>query len=276
MLYSPLRGHRLEIYLLLLLIFTYLSLFKIKFQDKRFKTENYSGAIAAGITGAMLLLVRMESSLIITIGIIYIFFHITKKRRLKTLLFILLPMITLAGPFYLNCKLEKGSFFYVINRHSKFYTKYEKPRSEPVDIYINEADKDISGKDTTLAGYILKSRGISGMFKRFAGGYFEALTKAGKHLFSTPVNMGFLLYFVWAGLLTMFFFKPGRILLFWGLLYLLPHSFILPARVAGRSSVDIRFAGPITPLFAFAVAGLVYALLNFKRGSNKKTNKKLN
>ncbi len=103
------------------------------------------------------------------------------------------------------------------------------------------------------------------MFARFIKGYFEALTKAGKHLFSTPVNFSFLIYPVWAGILSMFFFKPGRRLLFWGLLYLLPHSFILPARVAGQSSVDIRFAGPITSLFAFGAASLLFTVKNLTK-----------
>ncbi|MEA3506314.1 MAG: glycosyltransferase family 39 protein, partial [Elusimicrobiota bacterium] len=249
MLYSPLRAHRLEIYLLLLLLFTYFALFKM---------AEYYGAIWTGIISAALLLVRMESSLIITAGLIYIIFTISKKRILKTLLFIILPLLTLAGPFYLNCKLQKGSFFYVINRHSRFYTKYEQPKSKPVKPYEKEAGKDIAGKDTSLAGYLFKSRGLTGMLKRFAGGYWEAATGAGRHLLSTPVNLGFLIYFIWTGLLSMLFFKEGRVLLFWGLLYLLPHVFILPGRVAGYSSVDIRFAAPVSVLFAFSFASLFY------------------
>ena len=73
-------------------------------------------------------------------------------------------------------------------------------------------------------------------------------------------DLSFLIYPFWAGLLMMPFSKKGRELLFWGLLFIFPHAYILNLNVVGKPSVDIRFAASSVPLMAFAAGFFIFAL----------------
>ncbi len=104
MYFSHIRAHRLELYLLLLLLFCYILM--------RGMNSVFS-VIAAGLTAAALVLTRMESFAVVAAGFA---FYIFLNRRealpsLKKIAAAFAVALILAGPFFESCRREKGSFF---------------------------------------------------------------------------------------------------------------------------------------------------------------------
>ncbi|MFH1415837.1 MAG: glycosyltransferase family 39 protein [Elusimicrobiota bacterium] len=246
MFYSPVRAHRLEIYLFMLLFFTHMVFF--------LKTS-YSSAVTLGIFSGLLFLLRFESIIIAVTGIICFIKRDGHRSAYRHLLLFLTVTATIAGPFYFNCYKDKGSFFYVINRHARFYAQHEKAVVLKTITEEESLLRPYEDTNMNLFSYIFGMHSIPVIVKRIILGYYEVLTKASKHLLSTPVDLVFLIYPVWIGLPVLLASSKGRQLFFWGALYILPYSFILSTRVAGRSSVDIRFGATAAPLMAFGLAG---------------------
>ncbi len=246
--YSPIRAHRLEMYLFLLLLFTHLIL--------NFKPKP-SIAIITGIISSLLVLVRMESLVIIIPGIIWL---ILKSRFNKLLIaaFTLIPLFSIASPFFYNCYKEKGSPLYVINHHSKFYSRHEQAIELNTLPEKEALANPYNAPKINITKYLFGMHSPFEIFKRFIGGYYVALTKASKHILAVPVKLDYFIYFSWIGFIVLLTTAKGRILLVWGLLYILPHAFILSTRVVGKSSTDVRFAAAATPLLAFGIAGFCW------------------
>ncbi|MBN2407117.1 MAG: hypothetical protein JXJ19_05420 [Elusimicrobia bacterium] len=245
--FSPLRAHRFEMYICMLLLFT--------LACSRPGTGPAAGVIAGAIAG-MLALVRMESLLITSVAYAWRL-SLSRpgwKKGPVLALFFFLPVLTLADPFMYSCLKEKGSPFYPLDKTAGFYSRQDKAVIQKT---ISE-DEALSGKsaghEASLAGYLTR-RGLLYTVRRMTGGYYEAIVHSSVHMMRTPFDMSFLRYVIWAGLVFLLFTKEGLRLLAWGIIYLLPYSFILSTRVAGRPSVDIRFAATLTPLMSFAAAG---------------------
>ncbi|MCD6412925.1 MAG: glycosyltransferase family 39 protein [Elusimicrobia bacterium] len=264
MFFSHIRAHRLELYLFLLLLFCFWILFKM---------DSNLNAIFSGVIVSALILTRMEALLIVFLGFLfYLIFSKSVFRDKITKIFISCAvLLILSGPFFLSCLVKKGSVFYVLNVHSRFWDSHEhagQPGFRRPEVVLK---KPYEGRHVTVLKYIFSGRSPLKLISRVAGGYVKTLTRGVKHMLSIPVSLSFLLYFVWLGFIVMLFSKTGKTLLFWGMLFILPHSFILNLHVVGKPSVDIRFAASAVPLMAFSFACLVFAVLNYARGfGNKK------
>jgi len=148
---SHLRGLRLEFFLMLLLASVYLTLF--------FLLQKKWGSILTGIVYGFLLLTRMESFIFIFFSIFYIFAFMKGdvKKKLISVAVALGVAFVVSFPFYFNCFKEKGSFFYVLNYHSKFWFSHEfagTPKGSPPEISLENP----YSVDMNFFRYIFKER----------------------------------------------------------------------------------------------------------------------
>lgn len=248
---SPIRAHRLELYLLLMLLLTSITLFC---------RPTKSNSIFLGITSSILSLVRMESLLVIVFSSAWFLLRKKGKAKLINFLLFILSFGTLAGPFFYNCHIEKGNPLFILDTHSRFYAYHERATEKSQISEKDVLNKTFNKPDIGIAGYIFKTHTLPEIISRFIKGYIDAIFRASKHLLSTPVDLSFLIYPAWIGMLLLLFSQKGRILFIWGLIYILPHSFILSTRIAGQPSVDIRFGASSAPLIAFSIAGFFWGL----------------
>ena len=263
MYFSMIRAHRLEFYIVLLL-----SLTAIYFLKSRF----YIREILLGLTAGLIILVRQESLLIV--GIVFALFLFERKvlfkLRIIKMAISLFVMLLIAGPFFYNCYKEKGTPFYILNTHARFWDSHEyagKPRGRSPDVVLKSP---YDGRNVSVLEYLFKERSIIEISGRFLKGYANALTVAAPHLLSWKIYFGakWLDFYKWifipilVGLILSCFYKQSRSLILWGALYILPHSFILSLSVVGRPSVDIRFAASQIPLLSFSAAGFVWFIRN--------------
>ncbi|MFH1352567.1 MAG: hypothetical protein ABIH68_03220 [bacterium] len=263
MFFSHIRAHRLELYLFLLLLFCFFILFGMSVSFGDSIPGKFTNPLITGVIGAALLLTRVESLLFFSAGILWFLFFsklILKEKIIRAAIVFAVSLV-LSCPFFINCRKDEGSFFYVLNVHSRFWDSHEHAGQPGFRSPENVLKDPYTGRDMSVAKYIFRDRGAGEIFFRFFRGYYRALTGYSPHFLSTPVNLRFLIYPVWLGLLLMFFAAKTRVLLFWGLLFILPHSFILNLHVVGQPSVDIRFAACSVPLLAFAFGTLFYFIL---------------
>ncbi|MFC2048778.1 glycosyltransferase family 39 protein [Elusimicrobiota bacterium] len=239
--YSPLRAHRLELYLFLMLLITTAVLYIKKTMGR---------TVILTILFAALFLTRMESIVFIAAAFIL---YLNKARRSKRIQYLILSttvFLTLSASFNINCLIKKGSLFSVLNKHSRFYATHEMASRGSISNEKALSNKAFASVHTVE--YLFYPENLLKNIFRVFNGYYVTLTSAAKHLLSVPVNLAFFLPVIWIALFLMLLKSGGRWLLLWGLLYLLPHSFMLADKIAGRGSVDIRFAAAVTPLLSFS------------------------
>jgi len=255
--YSVIRGFRLEMYITLLLTLFYIELYLKNF---------FMRGLFKGIIFSLLILVRMETLLIIFIVFVKDFFnksYFLFKEKITEPIIYLLILFFFAAPFYYNCWKEKGSPFYILNNHAKFWYSHEhagKPDGrKPQEVLVSPYSNKI-----TLFKYLFKKRKIWEIPFRISKGIFKAVTRGWKSMLNTSLWVDlkynwskFVLFPVWAGIILGLLYKKTRILLFWGILYILPHSFVLSTHIVGKPAVDIRFAGSSLPLLSFS-AGIFF------------------
>ena len=252
MYYSHIRAHRLELYLFLLLLFCYIL---VRGMNSVFLV------IAAGVTGAALVLTRMESAIAVAAG--FAFYVFLNRREtipsLKKIAAASAIVLILSGPFFESCRREKGSFFYVLNNHARFWDSHEHAGEKGFRSPEETLKSPYSGRQVSLFQYVFSGRNIKIITVRFFRGYYKVFTRAASHMLRFYYNLSFLIYPFWAGLVLMPFSKKGRLLFFWGLLFIFPHAFILDLNVVGQPSVDIRFAASAVPLMAFAAGFFIFS-----------------
>jgi len=251
MYYSHIRAHRLEFYLFLLLLFCYILVRGM---------NGVFAVIAAGLTGAALVLTRMESAVVVVAGFA---FYVFLNRRavlpaLKKVAAASAIVLILAWPFFESCRREKGSFFYVLNNHARFWDSHEHAGEDGFRSPEETLEKPYEGRNVSFFQYAFAGRNLKIIAVRFVRGYHKALTVLGRFMLRFYYDLSLLMYPVWGGLILMPFSKKGRLLLFWGLLFIFPHAFILDLNVVGQTSVDIRFAASAVPLMAFSTAFFVF------------------
>jgi len=167
----------------------------------------------------------------------------------------------LTGPFFAVCWTVSGSPFSVLDNHARFYDSHEHAGMPGFRSQEESLKNPYSGRKITVLKYIFSGRSVKDIFLMFIKGYVKTLTRGVRRILSMPFNLQIMIYPVWAGLCLMPFLKKGRPLLFWGLLFMLPHSFILNLHLVGESAVDIRLAASCLPLIAFAFAAFIYSAM---------------
>jgi len=252
MYFSHIRAHRLELYLLLLLLFCYILIRGL---------NSVFSVLAAGLSAAALVLTRMESLAVIIPGFA---FYVFKQRRamlpaLKKSALALLAALILASPFFVSCRRAYGSFFHDLNNHARFWDSHEHAGEEGFRSPEETLVRPYEGRNVSVFQYIFSGRNLKNITVRFVKGYYKTFTRAARHMLRVYYDLSFLIYPFWAGLLMMPFSKKGRGLLFWGLLFIFPHAYILNLNVVGKPSVDIRFAASSVPLMAFAAGFFIFA-----------------
>jgi len=253
MYFSHIRAHRLELYLLLLLLFAYLML--------RGMNSVYS-VVAAAMTASALILTRMESLAVVIGG--FAFYVFSERRNplpaLRKSGAALFAVLLLAAPFFISCRRACGAFFLVLNNHARFWDSHEHAGEGGFRSPEETLAKPYDGRNVSVFQYVFSGRNPGRIVVRFVKGYYKTFTRAARHMLRFFYDLSFLIYPFWAGLLMMPFSKKGRELLFWGLLFIFPHAYILNLNVVGKPSVDIRFAASSVPLMAFAAGFFIFAL----------------
>jgi len=249
---SHLRGLRLEFFLMLLLLSVYLTFF---FLEKKWRS------VLAGIVYGFLLLTRLESFIFIFFSIFYIFAFVKGdvKEKLISIAVALGVAFVLSFPFYFSCFKEKGSFFYVLNYHSKFWFSHEfagTSKGRPPEISL----KNPYNVDMNFFRYVFEERSFMDIPRKVVNGYVELFKNAIPHILRVPVDFRFLRFFIWAGILFSLFFTPTRVIFFWGMVFVFPYSFILSLKLVGYPSIDIRFAATSLPLICFGFIAFLYTI----------------
>ena len=242
------RGLMTEFYTFFMLVFFYLLFVK---------RENI---FFLGIVGAILLLTRTSTQLIMALALLY---AIIIERGLRTPK-IILPIfiaVLISLPFYLNNKKKFGELNFVTNYHTTWWKNYEFHDQIGHPTLATLQTDGYAGGRVSPAKYYFHYHTLSEVIKRITLGYHKAFSKW--VLRYDPLIMPLAII----GMVLLLFSRYHYVVVMWALM-ILPYAFILPLR--GGSE---RFVYESYPFFAVAVAyswNIVHSALRSVILSNKR------